>query len=46
MSSATLFSTCSRTFAAKIVSDTCYQSGSMVAVGMTVSNVVLISAHS
>ena len=42
----TLCSTCCRTFAAKVVSDICYQTGDMVAAGMTVSTVVLISAHS
>ena len=40
-----LCSTCCRTFAAKVVSDICYQTGDMVAAGMTVSTVVLISAH-
>ena len=46
MNDVTLFSTCCRTFAAKVMLDTCYQTGSVVAAGMTVSTVVLISAHS
>lgn len=46
MNNVILYSTYCRTFAAKVVSDTCYQTGDMVAAGKTVSTVVLISAHS